>query len=78
MPTWYLLRLDPCQLSPKYSNSAAELPSDAVAQFVRAWQPICQVAGSSLSLSHCHFLPSFFLIIISHFLFLSDFDQVKV
>ena len=33
-----------------------ELPSDSVAQLVRAWQAICQVAGSSPSLSHCQFL----------------------
>ena len=28
MPAWYPLRLDPWQLSLKYSNSATELPSD--------------------------------------------------
>ena len=39
----------------KYSNSATELPSDSVAQLARAWQAICQVAGSNSSLSHCHF-----------------------
>ena len=60
MPAWYLLRLDPWQLSVKYSNSATELPSDSVAQLVRAWQAICQVAVSSPSLSHCLFFPSLF------------------
>ena len=34
MPACYLLRLDPWQLSLKYSNSATELPGDSVAQFV--------------------------------------------
>ena len=47
------------KLSLKYSNSATELPSDSVAQLVRAWQAICQVMGSSPSLSHCHFFPLF-------------------
>ena len=40
MPAWYLLQLDPWQLSLKYSNSATELLGDSVAQLVRAWQPI--------------------------------------
>ena len=39
-----------CRL--KYSNSATELLGDSVAQFVRAWQAICQVVSSSLALSH--------------------------
>ena len=30
-----------------------------IAKLVRAWQAICQVAGSSPSLSHCQFIPSF-------------------
>ena len=55
MPAWYPLRLDPWQLSLKYSNSATELLGDSVAQLVRAWQAICQVVGSSPALSHCHF-----------------------
>ena len=72
MPVWNLLRLDPWQLSLKYSNSATVLSGDSVAQLVRAWQAICQVVGSSSSLSHCHFLfPSLFLPI--SFL-LIDFD----
>ena len=33
------------------SNSATELPSDSVAQLVRAWQTICQFVSLSLSLS---------------------------
>ena len=36
MPAWYLLWLDPWQLSLMYSNSATELPKDLVAQLVRA------------------------------------------
>ena len=52
MPAWYLLWLDPWQLSLKYLNLATELPSDSVAQLVRAWQAICQVMGLSPSLSH--------------------------
>ena len=60
MPAWYPLRLDLWQLSLKYSNSATELPGDSVAQLVRAWQAICQVTGSSPSLSHCLFFPSLF------------------
>ena len=60
MPAWYSLWLDRWQLGLKYSNSATELPSDSVVQLVRAWQGICQVMGSSPSLSHCHSLPSFF------------------
>ena len=55
MPAWYPLQLDPWQLSLKYSNSATELPSDSIAQLVRAWQAICHVAGSSPSLSHIFF-----------------------
>ena len=69
IPVWYPLWLDPWQLSLKYSNSTTELPNDSVAQLARAWQAICQVMGSSPSLSHSHFFPSFFL---------SDIDQVKV
>ena len=34
MPAWYLLQLDPWQLSLKYSNSATELPSDLVCSSV--------------------------------------------
>ena len=56
----------PWQLSFKYSNSATELPSDSVAQLVRAWQAICQVVSSSPSLSHCHFLS--FSLFLSHWL----------
>ena len=56
MPAWYPLRLDPWQLSLKYSNSATELPGDSVVLLVRAWQAICQVVGSSPSLSHCQFI----------------------
>ena len=54
MPAWYLLWLDPWQLSLKYLNLATELPSDSVhvAQLVRTWQAICQVVGLSPSLSH--------------------------
>ena len=70
MPAWYPLWLDPWQLSLKYLNSATELLSDSVAQLVRAWQAICQVVGSSPSLSHCHFL--FFLFIT---FILTDFDS---
>ena len=54
MPVWY-----PLWLSLKHSNSATELPSDSVAQLVRAWQAICQVTSSSHSLSHCLFSPYF-------------------
>ena len=49
MPAWYPPRLDPWQVSLKYSNLATKLPSDSVAQLVRVWQAICQVAGSSPS-----------------------------
>ena len=66
MPAQYPLRLDPWQLSLKYLSSATELPGDSVAQLVKAWQAICQVAGSSPSLSHCHFLSSHFF--LSHWL----------
>ena len=77
MPARYLLQLDPWQLSLKYSNSATELPGDSVAQLVRAWQAICQVVGSSPSLSHCQILfplyfPSLFLSL--YFFHLIDFD----
>ena len=68
MPAWYLLQLDPWQLSLKYSNSATELSSDSVPQLVRAWQAICQFAGSSPSLSHCQFL---FPLYFSLYFFLS-------
>ena len=61
-----LLQLDPWQLSLKYSNSVTELPSDLLVQLVRAWQAICQVTGSSPSLSHCLFSPSFSLTFLSH------------
>ena len=57
MPAWYSLQLDHWQLSLKYMNSDTELPSDSVAQLVRACQAICQVMGSSPSLSHCLFFP---------------------
>ena len=59
------------KLSLKYWNSATELLSDSVAQLVRAWQAICQVAGSSPSLSHCLSPPPppFFLVFISHISF---------
>ena len=60
MPAWYPLQLDPWQLSLKYSNSATELLGNSVAQLVRAWQAICQVASSSPSLSHCLFPSSLF------------------
>ena len=43
------------KLSLKYSNPATELLGDLVAQLVRVWQAICQVVGSSPSLSHCQF-----------------------
>ena len=39
----------------------------SVAQLARAWQAICQVTGSSPSLSHIS--PSFFLVFISHLSF---------
>ena len=68
----------PWQLSLKYSNSATEMRSDSVAQLVRAWQAICQVAGLSLSLSHCHFSPSFFLVFISHFSLSVTLTRFKV
>ena len=61
MPACYLLRLDAGSL--KHSNS--------VVQLVRAWQAICEVTGLSPFLSHCHFLPSFFHVFISHFSFLN-------
>ena len=45
-----------CKLVPlKYLNSATELPGDSVAQLIRAWQAICEIVGSSPSLSHCYF-----------------------
>ena len=71
MPAWYPLELDSRQLSLKLPNSATELPSDSVAQLVRTWQAICQVAGSNISLSHC----LFFLLFLSFSpFFLTDFD----
>ena len=72
MSAWYPLRLEPWQLTLKYLNSATELPSDSVAQLVRAWQAICQDMGSSSSLSHCHFLFRSFFLFISFIL--TDFD----
>ena len=72
MPAWYPLRLDPWQLSLKYSNSASELPGDSAVQLVRAWQAICQVAGSSPSLSRCLVLFPYFFLFISFLL--TDFD----
>ena len=52
----------PCSsCSLKYSNSATELPSDSVAQLVRAWQAIWQVTGTSPSLSHSLFSSLYFL-----------------
>ena len=68
--------LDAWQLSLKFSNSTTELPGDSVAQLVRAWQAICQVAGLSPFLSHCPFSP------LSYFYFspcsLNGLDQVKI
>ena len=77
MPAWYPLQLDPWQLSLKYSNSATELSSDLVAQLARAWQAICQVAGSSASLNYCIFSPSIFLIITSHLSFSMTLTRLK-
>ena len=73
MPAWYPLWLDPWQLSLRHSNSATKLPGDSVAQLVRAWQAICQVASSSPSLNHCQFLfPLYFSLyfFLSHWLWL--------
>ena len=61
MPACYSLRLDPWQLSLKYSNLAAQL--------ARAWQAICQVAGSKILPESLSFFLSFFLISISHLSF---------
>ena len=72
MSAWYPLWLEPWQLTLKYLNSATELPSDSVAQLVRAWQAICQVMGSSPYLSHSHFLFHSFFLFISFIL--TDFD----
>ena len=72
MPAWDPLQLDPYL---KYSNSATELPGDSVAQLVRAWQAICQVAGLSPSLSHCH---CFLFRFISHLSFSMTLTSVKV
>ena len=78
--TWYhyfvLLRVSKHRNSffKKYPSSATELPSDSVAYLVRAWQAICQLTGSSPSLSRCLFFPLSFLSSFS----LNDFDQVKV
>ena len=47
-------------------------PGDSVAQLVRAWQAICQVVGSSPSLSHCHFFPPSLFPFISFLL--TNFD----
>ena len=77
MPAWYPLQLDPWQLSLKYLNSATEFPSDLVAQLVRAWQAICQVAGSSASLSYCIFSLSFFLIFTSHLSFSMTLTRLR-
>ena len=49
-----------------YLNSATELPSDSVAQFVGVWQAICQVVGLSPSLSHCLFFPLFIFTSLFH------------
>ena len=66
MPAWYPPWLDHGQLSLKYLNSVTELLGDSVAQLVRGWQAICQVVGSSPSLSHCHFLYFYFYFFLSH------------
>ena len=69
MPAWYPLQLDPWQINFKYLNSATKLLNDSVAQLARAWQNICQVAGSSPYRNHnLSFFPSFFHVFISHFL----------
>ena len=75
IPDLYPLQLDPLEFSLKYSNSATELLSDSVAQVVGAWQAICQVVGSSPSLSHCHFYFPFFFLFI--FFLLTDCDLGK-
>ena len=77
MPAWYPLWLDPWQLSLKYSNSATKLPSDSVAQLIRAWQ-LESLTWVIVTLSS-----SFFLVFISFSLtvtwlkvWLSDLEHV--
>ena len=43
LPAWNSLWLDPWQLSLKYSNSSTELPSDSLAQLVRAGRPFARL-----------------------------------
>ena len=74
LTAWYPLWLDPWQLNLEVfelSYWVAKWLSSSV-----AWHTICQVAGSSPSLSHCHFpLLSFLSLFLT---FLNEFDQVKV
>ena len=78
MPAWYLLQLDSWQLGLKNLNSATELPSDSVAQFVRAWQAICQVAGLTPLPESLSFSPPLSFSLFLTF-FLTDFvTWVKV
>ena len=74
MPTWYLLQLDPWQLSLKYLNSATELPSDSVAQLVRVWQTICEFESLLETLS---FSPPLSFLSLFLTFSLNDFDQVE-
>ena len=50
---------------------ATEWPDDLVDQLVRAWQAICQVAGSSLSPKSWPFFPLFHFF-ISHLSLIMD------
>ena len=66
MQAWYPLWLDPWSSA---LSTATELPNDSVAQLVRAWQAICQVAGWVIFSPFSLFLT---------FLTFLGFDQVKV
>ena len=55
----------------EWQKVATELPSDLVAQLVRAWQAICQVAGLSPSQSHCLLSSLYFLVLFHAFLTLT-------
>ena len=52
---WSVSYTPPNQGHSSNESISTELPSDSVAQLFGAWQAICQIAGSSPSLSHCLF-----------------------
>ena len=54
----------PTKVAATLKAFSTELPSDLVAQLVGAWQAICQIAGSSPSLSHCLFFHLFIFLLM--------------